>query len=127
MKKLIILFLFFNILRTEAQQQKDIYSIGFITYDTLEAIALVTDTLHYTNYTPQLGELNYFDKAGNLTWVKVNVIAEKRVWHSYLSDKKYNYYNNVKQILDGFFRPLDRNIIVFTLIIKQDGQMLRIL
>lgn len=37
--------------------------------DTVPVIMLVFDTLHYSNYTPQLNDLNYFDKAGALTWV----------------------------------------------------------
>ena len=37
--------------------------------DTAHALMLIADTLHYTNYSPQLNKGNYFDKSGTVSWV----------------------------------------------------------
>lgn len=90
-------------------------------YDTIPMMALVCDTLHYSNYTPQLNSENYFDKAGNITWVKIfavrKITIEKAGSHQsgdYMwfnqSDK---YYYSTERYLDGNYKPLSKHTMVW--------------
>src|SRR5690348_7801923 len=45
--------------------------------DTVKVVMLVSDTLHYSNFTPQLNKENYFDKSGSVAYVTGYSVREK--------------------------------------------------
>ena len=91
--------------------------------DTVPVFMLVMDTLHYSNYTPQLNDGNYFDKAGAATWVKGHVVRQITItkagqhrssdgfgmWYQQQDETSYQTI----QYLDGNNKPLSKYIVVW--------------
>jgi len=89
--------------------------------DTVPVFMLVIDTLHYSNYTPQLNDKNYFDKAGATTWVKGNAVRrvtiEKAGSHRsgdmlWFTQKDETTFQTL-QYLDSDYKPLAKGIMVW--------------
>jgi hypothetical protein len=88
--------------------------------DTIPVFLLVCDTLHYSNYTPQLNPNNYFDKAGTPTWVSAfairKITIEKAGNHFegdifWFNEKDVYHYSTIGY-LDSHYKPLSKYIIV---------------
>lgn len=90
-------------------------------YDTISAILLVSDTLHYSNYTPAFSNANYFDRAGLVNWVTAfavrKITIEKKGYHYRNGSMWHNatdeYYYNTEKYLDGLMRPLSSSVKVW--------------
>jgi hypothetical protein len=87
--------------------------------DTVPVMLLVADTMHYTNYTPQLNKGNYFDKSGDVSWVKAYSVREKHNEAEGLLDPYmcgncvYKDYWQHLYYLDANKKPLSKSIIVW--------------
>lgn len=95
-------------------------------YDTISVVLLVSDTLHYSNYTPTLNSDNYFDKAGAISWVTAfsvrKITIEKRGSHQRGDMMWFNqsdkYYYDTERYLDGNMKPLSKYIKVWMVLSK---------
>lgn len=95
-------------------------------YDTISVVLIVSDTIHYSNYTPTLSRNNYFDKAGPISWVNAfsvrKITIEKMgshqkgdmIWFNE-SDK---YYYDTENYLDANMKPFSKYIKVWMAISK---------
>lgn len=90
-------------------------------FDTIAVVLLVSDTLHYSNYTPTLNSGNYFDKAGAIIWANAfavrKITIEKKGSHQSGGMMWFNqsdkYYYNTERYLDGKMKPLSKYIKVW--------------
>jgi hypothetical protein len=95
-------------------------------YDTISVVLLVSDTLHYSNYTPTLNDANYFDKAGAISWVTAfavrEITIEKKGSHQSGDMMWFNeldkYYYATERYLDGNMKPLSKYIKVWMAVSK---------
>lgn len=95
-------------------------------HDTIAVILLVSDTLHYSNYTPALNSDNYFDKAGAISWVTAfairKITIEKKGSHQsgdmmWFNDRD-KYYYDTEKYLDGNMKPLSKHIKIWMAVAK---------
>jgi hypothetical protein len=102
-----------------------------LTYDTIPCIMLVCDTMHYSNYAPQLNK-QYFDKTGIIMWVTGYIKREiKTELEAVYHDPNYTLPNGGRtamatywttepqstytflEYLDSNKKPLSKSIIVW--------------
>ena len=109
--------------------------------DTVSVVLLVSDTFHYSNYSPNLNKSNYFDKSGSITWViaySVRKIQYKNIdvsvdpnTSTYLGGGIYQttllgwtpqyeerpFYTHL-EYLDGNKTPLSKSLVVWQSVSK---------
>lgn len=94
-------------------------------HDTISVVMLLTDTIHYTNYTPNLAE-NYFNKSGVITWVTGfavrKITIEKSGSHQSGDMMWFNetdkYYYSTEKYLDSNMKLLSKYTIVWQVLSK---------
>ena len=91
--------------------------------DTVKVVMLVADTLHYTNYTPNISKENYFDKSGSTVWVTGYAVYELHNTSDGVIDPGscmgcnwHDYWKDLSIYLDGNKKLLSKHIVVWQVV-----------